>query len=341
MKLISFAVPCYNSQEYMRKCIESILTGGEDVEIIIVNDGSKDNTLQIAQEYVEKYPTIVKVIDKENGGHGSGVNAGMHTATGLYYKVVDSDDWVDEDALRTLIDTIKQHLSAEQLPDLYITNFIYDRVVTNEQYVSDYVKMMPQGQIIGWDKVKKFRLSHMLLMHSLMYKREKLLASGTVLPEHTFYVDELYAYKPLPYMETICYLNLNLYHYFIGRADQSVTKSNMLARYKQQLRVMREMIDSYTWDEIRKMPKGLRRYMWHSLAVIMVLATFYTCAEWSDERKQAINELWQHLKERDIKLYRRLRHRSYVTFVNCMGWRMRKFVLNKGYDILCKEIKLG
>lgn len=84
MKIISFAVPCYNSAEYMRKCVDSLLSGGEDVEVIIVNDGSKDGTLEIARGYAEKYPDIVKVIDKENGGHGSGVNAGLKAATGLY-----------------------------------------------------------------------------------------------------------------------------------------------------------------------------------------------------------------------------------------------------------------
>ena len=104
---------------------------------------------------------------------------------------------------------------------------------------------------------------------------------------------------------------------------------------------MREMIDSYTWQEIKQLPKGLRRYMWHSLEVIMVLALFYTCSVYSDERKAAIKELWQHIKDRDFKLYRKLRHWSYTTPVNYMGWRMRSFVLNKGYDILCKEIKLG
>ena len=84
MKLISFAVPSYNSQEYMRNCIDSLLTGGNDVEVIIVNDGSKDDTLKIANGYAEEYPDIVKVIDKENGGHGSGVNAGLNLASGLY-----------------------------------------------------------------------------------------------------------------------------------------------------------------------------------------------------------------------------------------------------------------
>ena len=93
MKYISFAIPCYNSQEYMAKAIESILVGGEDVEIIIVNDGSKDRTSEIAHEYKEKYPEIIKVVDKENGGHGDAVNVGLNHASGRYFKVVDSDDW--------------------------------------------------------------------------------------------------------------------------------------------------------------------------------------------------------------------------------------------------------
>lgn len=93
-KLISFAVPSYNSQAYLNKCIDSLLVGGDDVEIIIVNDGSKDNTAAIADEYAAKYPDIVKAVHKPNGGHGSGVNAGLKIATGIYYKVVDSDDWL-------------------------------------------------------------------------------------------------------------------------------------------------------------------------------------------------------------------------------------------------------
>ena len=107
MKYISFAIPCYNSQDYMAHAIESILPGGEDIEIIIVNDGSKDRTSEIAHEYMEKYPTIIKVVDKENGGHGDAVNSGLMHATGKYFKVVDSDDWVDEDALHKILDVLR------------------------------------------------------------------------------------------------------------------------------------------------------------------------------------------------------------------------------------------
>ena len=99
MKLLSIAVPCYNSAAYMEHCIESLLKGGEEVEIIIVDDGStKDNTAEIADRYAKQYPSIIKAVHQENGGHGEAVNTGLKNATGLYFKVVDSDDWVDEES---------------------------------------------------------------------------------------------------------------------------------------------------------------------------------------------------------------------------------------------------
>ena len=143
MKLISFAIPSYNSQNYLRHCVDTLLSGGEDVEILIINDGSKDATAAIADEYMEKYPTVVRAIHKENGGHGSGVNRGREEATGLYFKVVDSDDWVDEQALKTLLDTIKTHMAENTLPDLYITNFIYDHAYDNTQFTRSWEKQFP------------------------------------------------------------------------------------------------------------------------------------------------------------------------------------------------------
>ena len=107
MKYISFLVPCYNSQDYMEKCIESLLIGKDDVEIIIVDDGSKDNTGKIADRYAKKYPDTVKVVHQPNGGHGEGINTGLKVATGKYFKVVDSDDWVGEKAYKTLLKKIK------------------------------------------------------------------------------------------------------------------------------------------------------------------------------------------------------------------------------------------
>lgn len=341
MKLISFAIPSYNSQDYLHKCVDSILLGGEEVEIIIVNDGSTDDTSKIAHGYAEKYPDIVKVIDKPNGGHGSGVNAGLKAATGIYYKVVDSDDWLDEDALKKLLAVIKRHISEGVSPDLYVTNFVYEKVYINKRYVSSYEKKFPVERICTWEEVKAFHFSHMLLMHALTFKREKLLESQTVLPERTFYVDNYFMYKPLPYTKTIYYLNVDLYRYFIGRPDQSVTIKNMVNRYDQQLRVMYCLIDAYKWDEIKSMPKGLKKYLWHSLNAIMMNTLMFACAADSPERRKAIKDMWQHIKERDVKLYRKYRWCSFSTFVNWMPWKMRGKIMVWGYNVLCKIVKLG
>ena len=126
MKLLSIAIPCYNSSAYMRKCIDSLLPGGEDVEIIIVNDGSKDNTPDIAEEYRERFPSIIKVVNKENGGHGSAVNSGIEHATGLYFKVVDSDDWVNQSAYIQILNTLKELVKDGKSVDMLISNFVYE-----------------------------------------------------------------------------------------------------------------------------------------------------------------------------------------------------------------------
>lgn len=129
MKLISFAIPCYNSAAYMSKCIESLLPGGDEVEIIVVDDGSqKDNTLEIAKEYEKKYPGIVKAVHQENGGHGEAVNTGLKNAEGLYFKVVDSDDWLDEEALPKVLGKLSELVKSGQSVDMFLANFIYDKV---------------------------------------------------------------------------------------------------------------------------------------------------------------------------------------------------------------------
>ena len=340
MKLISFAIPSYNSQDYMHHCIDTLLTGGEDVEIIIVNDGSKDNTAKIADEYCAKYPTICKAIHKENGGHGSGVNAGLFNATGLYYKVVDSDDWVNEDALAKLIATIKEHIAQDNLPDLYITNYVYERLEDNSQRVRAYGNKMPEG-FFTWKEVKPFYYSEVLLMHSLTYKTDKLKENYLELPKHTFYVDNIFAYHPLPRMQKLFYLNVDFYRYFIGRADQSVNINNFKKRYDQQIRVMKMMFDSYKYDEIKKMPKGLKKYLSYDLNALLLTTLVFICVENKPERKQALKEMWQYMKANDKKLYRKLRWRSFSTFPMLLPFGLRGKALTWGYHQVSKKVGLG
>ena len=341
MKYITFTVPCYNSQDYMRKCIDSLLIGGDDVEIVIVNDGSKDGTLQIARQYEETYPSIVKVVDKENGGHGSGVNAGLALATGLYFKVVDSDDWADEEAYRALLSAVREHAEKGTSPDLYIVNYVYEHSADNTRHFSRYDKKFPAETFCSWNDVKRFRLSLMLLMHALVYKTSVLKESGLLLPEHTFYVDDIVSYDPLPFTRELYYLNVDFYRYFIGRADQSVNLPNMVKRYEQMLRVMQDMTDRWTYRQISAQPKGLKKYMFHALANYMLTTMLFVLGVYSKERKEKMKALWKHIKSRDAALYRKLRYRSYVFFAMLFPGRLKTAVLIRSYKSLCKRIKLG
>ena len=198
MKYISFAIPCYNSQDYMAHAIESILPGGEDIEIIIVNDGSKDRTSEIAHEYMEKYPTIIKVVDKENGGHGDAVNSGLMHATGKYFKVVDSDDWVDEDALHKILDVLR-HMEEDGMElDMLIANYVYEKVGATHKKVIHYRNVLPQDEIFRWDDMGHFRLDQYILMHSVIYRTKLLRECGLKLPEHS----DALGYLPYRHVKT-------------------------------------------------------------------------------------------------------------------------------------------
>ena len=218
MKLLSVAIPSYNSSAYMRHCIETLMTGGDEVEILIVNDGStKDNTAEIADEYAAKYPGQCVAVHKENGGHGDAVMHGLMNATGLYFKVVDSDDWVNEEALKKVLDFLRAH--KENGPDMLVANYVYEKEGAAHKHVVRFPNVLPEGKVITWDEVGNFQYGQYMLMHTLIYRRQLLLDCGLTLPKKTFYVDNLYAYKPLTHVKTLAYLNVDLYRYFIGRDD--------------------------------------------------------------------------------------------------------------------------
>lgn len=218
-KYLTITVPCYNSEKYLKRCLDSLVTGGTDVEIIVVNDGSEDRTGEIAEMYAKQFPEIIKVIHKKNGGHGSGVNAGLRAAAGKYFKVVDSDDWLEASAYRELLEQIRvweqmdYFEKKETLPDLIICNYTYNHIDNGSERTMNYRNVFPERKICSWEEIKLFRPSQYLIMHALVYRTEVLRKSGVVLPEHTYYVDNIFAYYPLPYVETLYYMDVNLYQY--------------------------------------------------------------------------------------------------------------------------------
>lgn len=337
MKLLSIAIPCYNSAAYMRKCIDSLLPGGDDVEIIVVNDGSKDETPQIAEEYRERFPGIVKVVNKPNGGHGSAVNAGIEHATGLYYKVVDSDDWVNQEAYMQILDTLKKIIREGRSLDMLISNFVYEKEGEKRKKVMKYRHALPQNQIFTWKDVRHFRVGQYILMHSVIYRTNLLRECGLKLPEHTFYVDNIFVFNPLPYVKSMYYLDVNFYRYYIGRADQSVNEQVMISRIDQQIKVNKLMVDYYVEEKNRIHANGkVKKYMRNYLDIITTVSSVLLIRSGLEENLEKKKALWKYIKEQDKWLWFRLRYGLLGSAMNLPGKGGRKISVD-GYKI-CQRI---
>lgn len=309
MKLLSIAIPSYNSQDYMRRAIESLLPGGDEVEILIVNDGSRDGTAAIADEYEKNYPGIVRALHKENGGHGDAVMTGLRAATGLYFKVVDSDDWVDTEAYKTILSTLRAHSGEADQVDMCISNYVYEKVGAKHKHAVRYVNALPQEKVFTWDEVGTFRTGQYMLMHSVIYRRQLLIDCGLSLPKHTFYVDNLYVYIPMQYVHKMIYLNVDFYRYFIGRDDQSVHEQVMIKRMDQQLRVNDLMFSSVDLSKVDHPRK--RAYMRNYLEVITGVSTTLLSLSGTPEHLAQKKRLWKDAKEKYPANYALLRGRLF------------------------------
>lgn len=308
MKLISFAVPCYNSAEYMDKCLKSLLKAGEEAEIIIINDGStKDNTKEIADKYASEYPSIVKAIHKENGGHGDACNYGLKNATGKYFKVVDSDDWVDESALKEVMDTIRSF--DDDAPDCVMVNYVYEHVYNNTQRYVDYKKECPVGRKFTFEETKRFDVGKFITMHSLIYKTQLLKDIGLELPKHTFYVDNILIYQPLPFVKSFYYINVDFYRYFIGRPDQSVAEDVIMKRIDQQIRVTEIIMDCFDLNTIKKTQPKLYKYMISHVSILMTICSIYLIKIGTPESYEKKAKLWDRLEKKDKVAYKKCKQK--------------------------------
>ncbi len=330
MKYLSVAIPCYNSQDYMAKAIESCLILKDDVEIIIVDDGSKDDTARIGDEYAAKYPETIKCIHQENGGHGEAVNTGLKNATGLYFKVLDSDDWFDQSALVKVLETLKTLYNQKEVVDMMVANYVYEKPSENKTSVIKYTNALPQNRVFRWYDVKHFYPQQNLLMHSVIYRTQLLRNCNLQLPKHTFYVDNLFVYQPLPYVNTLYYLNVDLYRYFIGRDDQSVNETIMISRIDQQIKVNKLMMDSCNVMNLKS--RKLRNYMIKYLTMITTVSTVLLIKSGSEENLAKKEELWAYLKSKDIELYKAVKHTMLGACMQ-MDSKIGKKIITTGYGI--------
>ena len=183
------------------------------------------------------------------------MNAGLRNATGFFYKVVDSDDWVDAEAYQKILDFLKEAVKEEEPLDMLLSNYVYEKVGAKHKKVIQYHSILPENRYFGWEEIGHFHASQNILMHSVIYRTELLRSFQFELPKHTFYVDNIFVYWPLPYVKKMYYLDVDFYRYFIGRDDQSVNEKVMISRIDQQIRV----------NKITSESEAMRDDLWHYL----------------------------------------------------------------------------
>lgn len=334
-KLLSIVVPSYNSQDYLRHCLDSVVQGGQEVEVIVVDDGSTDNTAEIAREYCARFPEIVRLEQKENGGHGSAVNRGLEVATGTYFKVVDSDDWLDTSDYLKVLSSLR---SLDPI-DLLVANYVYEYSYNGKHKVMSYRNIFPTDQVISWDQMHHFRFDQLMLMHSMFYRTAFLRQCGLKLPEHTFYVDNLVAYLPLPHVKSLVYLDCSPYHYSIGRPGQSVNTQAMIRQIDQQLKVTRMMIEAYdVFNDIKS--ESLRRYMLFYLSMMVAITVTHIYIAEDKGLSCKADELWDFIRQQDEKLYDSLR-RSFINSCISLGRKISPRLLSQGLNLVKRIYKIS
>ena len=322
MKLLTVTVPCYNSAEYMEKCIDSLLRGGERVEIIIINDGSKDRTGEIADRYAEEHPDIVRVVHQENGGHGEGINQGLAWASGKYFKVVDSDDVLSED-FPTFLDRLEECDRAGGV-DLMVTNYYYVHTDGKGDRSICYKHNLPEGRIFSWEDTKPFKIHQMLTIHSCTFRTELMRQTAKrPLPKQVFYEDNLMVCRVLPKVERMYYFNADMYRYWIGRPDQSVQEEVMKKRYTHQLMVTERCFATCYLDKLES--KRLKRYMKHEFFVMFGISILYARLNKSDEADATLDRMWQSCIAHDAKWGKHFRYRTPLALICLPGKFGRSF----------------
>lgn len=246
-KLLTIVIPTYNMEKYINRCLDTLIIDDATIfdllEVLIINDGSKDSSSHIAHEYEEKYPNVFRVIDKENGNYGSCINKGIDEARGQYFKILDADDWFNTDALVSLLKKINE--STDNI-DVYYTEFTYhnffDDTVTNHHFRSiNYHKVYELSKIPFINSDDEF----MLKMYSVTIKTEILRSINLRLDTGISYTDNEFVYFPYNHIDKVVFLDYDVYQYFIGREGQSVSLKDSLKRINDVYIIANRFLDDY------------------------------------------------------------------------------------------------
>lgn len=303
-KVLSVSIASYNVEQFLPRALDSCCVPGimDRLEVLVVNDGSTDATLRIAREYEEKYPGTFRVIDKENGGYGSTVNASIRAATGRYFRLLDGDDWFDREGLAGLVEELSH---AEE--DMVIAQFKRVFEEDGHEELRDEAEDIEE-RVLRFDALGDHEW---FTMHAITYRTKLLKDNGIRLTEHCFYTDQEYDLLPLPYVETVRIFPQVVYCYRIGRGEQSVSPEGLEKHYNDQTIVLKRLYTVYPDAGEKRTAKD--RYIFHyfvlrtflQIKVLLVISR-------SRLHLQELKNFLAYLRREQPLIYRELRRTSKV-----------------------------
>ncbi len=327
MIILTIIIPAYNVEKYLDDALRPylLLADNDNLEILVINDGSSDNTLQLAKKYENDYPGLFKVIDKKNGGHGSAINTGVKYARGKYFKVVDGDDWVDADALEKLLKIL--------------TTANADMIATGFMIVCEDIDQKEEVHILNVEYGKEYYFENIcssvgyVRMHSLFYKTQIWLENHIVLDEHCFYVDVEHDLLPLVWAKTIIFYDELLYQYRIGRPGQSVSMKSMIKNRENHMRVIRRIMNLFKDNSL---PDSVNAYIERRIAnmVCVQYSILFAAGTGENERKELL-EFDRWVKLNNKKVYS-LEKQKKILLMRMMGFR-NYYIVKFFYRLLGKK----
>lgn len=326
MKVVTFVIPAYNSKSYIRKCLDSFLTKEDkpNYEVLVVSDGSQDETYEICAQYAQKYQDTFRAVQKENGGHGSVINAAVPMITTKYFKVVDADDWVDTKNLAKYCEELA-HTDA----DVVLTNYQMIDAVSNEitnwkTYLDDYDKEYTLSELNDQWK----NICRCFTFHGLTYRTEFYRQYGMRLLEHVYYEDQEFAAVPLCYSKRIKAFNLNIYQYRVGDSGQSVSLESRLRQMHHTDQVLHHMLQ-YAADHTQCLDAAGRLCLERKIAGFAL--SHFTMLWLGARDKKEARRLADELKNQYTNIYQMLK-KKYLILQTLSFFRFRYEQWEKLYE---------
>ena len=333
-KILTVVVPSYNTLVHIDKCLPTMIDERfiNDIEILLINDGSTDETQKKLEQYANKYPLSIRVINKENGGHGSVINRGIKESKGKYFKVIDGDDPVITDNLYKLVEMLKNENS-----DIVVTPFLKEFVENSERILCGNLPLIPGKQYIFDDVCQKIGI---LPLHAINYKTSLLFNNGIKVQEKCFYEDKEYILYPIPYITTISYYSDPVYVYRIGVPGQSISLEKVIKNRKMLEKITHNLCCFY--EEISDENISSEKDSYLSRAICDVIRNMYGMFLKMPRKRETlrmISEFDNNCKEWSPKLYKKsgeditirlLRKHSFAVY-SCAYYAFKRKMEKRGF----------